>query len=110
MTQPWDSHEDNFLPFTTVVFQQGNKHRILQVQAGLPVRPVLSTLFSAFPVEHIQWLPFESPELGIPVDDKDIFCRALSIMLAGTVIYHPSHWMDSDSSAKPANSQTSHGY
>ena len=73
MTQPWDSDVHQFLPFTTVIFLQGNKNRVIQVQAGLPVRSVFNTLFQTFPIELIQWLPFDSPELSLPVDDQDSF-------------------------------------
>ena len=73
MTQPWNTQEVDSLPFTTVFFHQGGKRRAIKVQAGLFVTPVLTALFSAFPVEHIHWLPFDSPDLSIPLDDGDIF-------------------------------------
>lgn len=55
------------------MFLQGNKRRSIYVQAGLPVLPILSTLFQAFEVDNIGWLPFDKPDISLPVVQADIF-------------------------------------
>ena len=61
-TAPWDMSYLDSPPLTKVIFVQGNKHRTLFVQSGLPILPVFAFLFSTYEVEQINWLPFDSPD------------------------------------------------
>ena len=113
-TQPWDSADDGLAPTTKVVFLQGNKRRTIHVQSGLPVLPVLTTLFSAFTVDTILWLPFDTSDLPLPVDEGDLFWGSSMTFLL------PEHyrlclqeqstcrWLDRYSFARKLDGSTGH--
>ena len=72
-TAPWDMNHVDSLQLTRVTFLQGNKHRTLFVQSGLSILSVFASLFSTYDAEQINWLPFDRPDLAIPVVGTDIF-------------------------------------
>ena len=72
-TAPWDMSYLDSPPLTKVIFLQGNKHRTLFVQSGLSILPVFAFLFSTYDAEQINWLPFDRPDLAIPVVETDTF-------------------------------------
>ena len=72
-TAPWDMSHVESPPLTKVTFLQGNKHRTIFVQSGLSILPVFASLFSTYEVDQINWLPFDRPDLAIPVVETDIF-------------------------------------
>ena len=76
LTAPWALSSLDPLPLTRVVFLQGNKRRNAFVQAGLSVLSVFQSLFSAYEIEHITWLPFDRPGLELPIVDTDKFWGA----------------------------------
>ena len=75
-TAPWALDFVDPLPLTRVVFLQGNKRRKAFVQAGLSILSVFQSLFSAYDVEHIAWLPFDRLGLDLPIADNDKFWGA----------------------------------
>ena len=72
-TAPWEVDALSPSPFTQVVFLQGNKRRLIYVQSGLPMQPIFASLFQSFDSDNISWLPFDTPELSLPVAPTDVF-------------------------------------
>ena len=72
-TEPWDSDTSSTLPFTQVVFLQGNKRRFIYVHSGLAILPIFASLFQSFNIDHISWLPFDTPDLSLPIIPTDVF-------------------------------------
>ena len=74
LTAPWDATELFSPELTRVDVFQGNKRRRFFVQPGIPVLPVMTSLFSAYDSESILWLPYNRTGLALPITATDHFC------------------------------------